>query len=60
LELATNPLPDRTTGNEAGETAVGMVAGESEVKAAPGEETVRLMVTIVIVAGLPQVKLTVR
>src|SRR5579863_2949794 len=50
---ATNPAPDKTTGNELPATAVGRVPGESPLMLAPGAATVRLMVTTVTEDGLP-------
>ncbi len=55
----TKPVPVRTTGNDVPETAVGRLAGLRPLRVAPGDTTVRLMVTTVVDAGLPQVNVTV-
>ena len=57
--LFTKPDPVRATEKVWPLAAVGRLAGESPVRVAPGDKTVMLNVTIVVVAGLPHVKVTV-
>jgi hypothetical protein len=59
LLLATNPEPVRITVNVVPGLAVGKVAGEIPVITAAPEVTVTLMATTVVVAGVPQLNVTV-
>ena len=55
----TNPVPVITTWNVVPAVAVGRLAGVIPVSVAPGETTVTRIVTTVVEAGLPHVRVTV-